>query len=66
MSNVIQFPSQEYMVATEGTDNATGQDVFILEYVTDGSRTCVGVYESKLALAQAMIEWEQDGVGGAA
>ncbi|RVO34824.1 hypothetical protein [Sinorhizobium meliloti] len=60
-SNVIQFPQQESIVVTKGTDIKSGRR-FLLEYVLGGVRTVVGEYGTLLEVAQATIEWERDGV----
>lgn len=72
MSNIVQFPEQAYIVITEGTNSATGEQLFLLEYVEAGGRTIVGEYSTLREVAEASLEWERDGLrtsferGGAA
>ena len=66
MTNVVSFPTREFVVLTECVDKATGQDVYVLEYVEGGSRTVVGTYGTRREAVEATAAWDDDDHGGAA
>lgn len=62
MSNVIQFPTRASIAVIDGFSCETGMPIYLLEYVSQGSRTIVSEYSSLVDLAHGIVEWEMDGV----
>lgn len=54
MSNVVEFPSNEHYLIADLSDEDSGSQLYLLDYVIGRNRTRIGDYPTIMALVAAM------------